>query len=414
PAGTAADLVIINSCTVTGRAAMQSRQAIRQARRDHPHARIVVTGCYAQTAPNDIGAIEGVDLIIGHADKLALAKHLVMLDDDGHASPKWVHQPIDQARRFAPLPAVSMETRTRAFLKIQDGCNTRCTYCIVPYARGRSRSMPVADVLMHLERLAIDGFREVVLTGIHLGAFGLDANPPTNLGTLLSRILACPSIERIRLSSIEPTEVDEHIIGLIANGHGRLCRHLHIPLQSGDDDLLRRMGRPYTRDLFARAIHLVHRHLPEAAIGMDVMAGFPGETEKAFQRTVALVRRLPVSYLHVFPYSPRPGTPAADLDKKVPERITKARCRVLRHLGREKHAAFLNAMIGKELKVLIESISDDENPSARGLSDNYVQVRLPSAGLKKNDLITVRVERIEKDGTAIAIKERLSQGGPSH
>lgn len=396
--GESPDAVIVNTCTVTSRAAMQSRQAIRQAVRRYPGAKIIVTGCYAQTAAEEIGTIEGVDLIVGHDDKMRIAGLAADPADPASRSP--VHLRSDPSGTFTALPAVDRRERTRAFLKIQDGCNTRCTYCIVPYARGRSRSMPVRDVQTHLRRLGADGIREVVLTGIHLGAYGLDLHPPADLAGLVADLTAAPPVDRMRLSSIEPTEVSPRLVEMMQDPRGVLCRHFHIPLQSGDDTILRRMGRPYRQEAFARTVTDIQRRIPDAAIGLDVMAGFPGETEEAFQNTYRLIEDLPVTYLHVFPFSPRKGTPAAAFKQKVPQRVAKERCRRLRALGEKKKAAFYRNMAGRTLTVLIETSANGKTECPAGLSDNYIAVTLPGARVRENTLVRVRVEGVAADGTA--------------
>ncbi len=398
----APDVVVINTCTVTGKAAMQSRQAIRQAHRKYPTAQIVVTGCYAQTAPDEIKAMEGIDRIIGHADKMRVAELLSEACDAPTIDA--VGPAMDASCPFAALPSVSREARTRAFLKIQDGCNTRCTYCIVPRARGPSRSMPVGDVGRHVRVLGSEGFLEVVLTGIHLGAYGADLRPPIRLAELLATLTEeHTGVARFRISSIEPTEVDEHIIDAINHSGGRLCRHLHIPLQSGDDTVLRRMGRPYSRERFAQTIATIQHRIPGVAVGVDVMAGFPGESDEAFENTYRLIEGLPITYLHVFPFSARKGTPAAGFKPRVPERITKERCRGLRRLGEEKRAAFHRAQVGQRLSVLIESEAEEKKSPARGLSDNYVPVAIPDATVKANSLVDVRVTEVSADGRVLGV-----------
>lgn len=396
-----ADLVIINTCTVTGRAAMQSRQTVRQMVRQNPNATIVVTGCYAQTAPDDITAIEGVDLIVGHDDKLRIAELVDVRQREKASPPLLIWQPINNACDFSSLPSVSREERTRAFLKIQDGCNTRCTYCIVPHARGKSRSMPVEDVHRHMAQLAAEGLHEVVLTGIHLGAYGADLQPKTSFTNLLREMVDKASVDRVRISSIEPTEIDDQLVELIRGAGGRICRHFHIPLQSGDNRILRRMGRPYSREQFARIVQGVVDAIPDVAIGVDVMAGFPGEDQDAFDNTYGLLETLPITYLHVFPYSPRPGTPAAGYKNKVPERVTKERCHRLRQLGLVKQVAFYRAMVGKTFDVLIETVPDQENTNARGWSDNYLQIEVPSTGICENTLVKVTVQEIVTTDSAV-------------
>jgi threonylcarbamoyladenosine tRNA methylthiotransferase MtaB len=402
PAGPGAlnDLVIINTCTVTGKAAMQSRQAIRKAVRNNPQAIIVVTGCYAQTAPDEIQGIDGVDYIVGHGDKL----RIVDIVRDSNSKPvatAVVRRDINRECQFDLYPSVAPDERTRAFLKIQDGCNAFCTYCIVPYARGRSRSMPVDDVRLHLDGLTEKGFREVVLTGIHLGAYGKDLRPRTTLAELAASVTHDRSLLRLRLSSIEPTEVDADLIGLMAAPQTSLCPHWHIPLQSGDDDILKRMGRPYTREAFSQTIADIHSAIAHAAIGADILVGFPGENEAAFNRTEALVERLPLAYLHVFPFSPRSGTPAADIKPRVRESIVKQRCKRLRQLGEEKKYRFYHANIGRVVEVLIESAG---SAYARGISENYLPVVIPGTGHVTNSLVRARIERVEGDLTVIARK----------
>jgi threonylcarbamoyladenosine tRNA methylthiotransferase MtaB len=393
------DLVVINTCTVTGKAAMQSRQAVRQAVRNNPDARIVVTGCYAQTAPEEIQRIAGVDYIIGHGDKFRIPEILAQAASQSTGPQSvLIHDNILQARCFDPLPSAASETRTRAFLKIQDGCNTFCSYCIVPYARGRSRSMPVEEVIMHLRKLTESKHREVVLTGIHLGAYGKDFEPPVSLNTLLRLIAQTKTPDRIRLSSIEPTEVDSEIIALMGDIHSPLCPHFHIPLQSGDDDILKRMGRPYNQEQFSQIIREIHGRLPYAAIGVDILVGFPGENDAAFNRTLALIDELPVSYLHVFPFSPRKGTPAAGFKARVPDGIVKARCKQLRQLGIEKKRRFYRDNIGREVDILTERT---EAEKASGLSDNYIPVVLAGYKLPENEVLKVRIEEVRRDMTVI-------------
>lgn len=405
----AVDLVVINTCTVTGKAAMQSRQAIRQAMRQHPGAKIVVTGCYAQTAPQEIQSIEGVSLIVGHADKLRIAD-ILSQNASTTPQPQLIHQTISQHHDFAAMPSVAPDGRTRAFLKIQDGCNAYCTYCIVPHARGRSRSMPIADVNTHLQKLGAVGHREVVLTGIHLGAFGKDLDPPRSLADLLDKITpACP-VDRLRLSSIEPTEINERILAHMAHNATPLCPHLHIPLQSGDDQILKRMGRPYSREMFRDAIQKVKSKLPQAAIGVDVLVGFPGESEAAFQQTFDLIEALPVTYLHVFPFSARKGTPAAGFNDKIPENIIKARCRRLRQLGENKKEAFYRTQVGQRVEVLVETVHDTATGQPKGHSTNYLPVVLADHQAAPNTIVSVHIERLDKQGHLIGSVVKSRQG----
>jgi threonylcarbamoyladenosine tRNA methylthiotransferase MtaB len=394
------DIVVINTCTVTGKAAMQSRQAIRRAIRRNPDATIVVTGCYAQTAPQEIQTIKGIDLIVGHAEKLRIAEfarfHLPEAE-----SPRLIRKSIHQAEHFDAMPSVSPRSRTRAFLKIQDGCDAFCTYCIVPHARGRSRSMPVSDVAQHIAKLTADGFQEVVLTGIHLGFYGQDLAPPTSLTALLSRLAHETKMPRVRISSIEPTEIEADLIHLAADPRSCVCPHFHVPLQSGDNDVLKRMGRPYTREMFAEAILTVRQVLPNAAIGVDIMAGFPGESDKAFERSFELIRTLPITYLHVFPFSARKGTPAEKFSGKIADSIVKARSRKLRDLGEKKKTEFFQSQIDRTVTALVETSRDPGTGFARGLSDNYIPVFIPDSELVENTLVDVRIVEARPDGCVI-------------
>ena len=401
PSEKQSDLIVINTCTVTGKAAMQSRQAIRQAVRNHPEARIVVTGCYAQTAPDEIKAIEGVEYIVGHSDKMAIARVIEEIKPDV-PGPAVVRKDIRQANCFDPMPSVAPDSRTRAYLKVQDGCNAFCTYCIVPHARGRSRSMPLEDVLDHLNTLTKAHFNEVVLTGVHLGAYGKDLHPKISLNELLARITQRNSAPRLRLSSIEPTEIESDLIASAADPANPVCPHFHIPLQSGDNTILKRMGRPYSREQFARTIENIRSAIPHAAIGVDVLVGFPGEDEYAFNQTFSLIASLDITYLHVFPFSPRKGTPAADFADQVPNAIVKERCRQLRALGVAKKTNFYRANIGRTVTVLIEKF-DDETGVAKGMSENYIPMVLPNAKINENDLVTARIHTVEDDLSVVGV-----------
>jgi threonylcarbamoyladenosine tRNA methylthiotransferase MtaB len=393
-----ADIVVINTCTVTSKAGMQSRQAIRKAVRAHPCARIVVTGCHAQTDAEQIQAIEGVDLVLANADKMRIAE---IMPSSATALPIAYKAATLNSCDFTSLASVAREERTRAFLKIQDGCNTRCTYCIVPDARGRSRSMPMAEAVAHMHSLAGERFREVVLTGIHLGVYGADLEPATSLIELLRKVTSPPIVERIRLSSIEATEVSEDLLQLFSEHRESLCPHFHIPLQSGDNTILRRMARPYTREHYSQIINRIRHLFPHAAIGADVMAGFPGESDAAFAQTRDLIAALPITYLHVFPFSPRKGTPAAGFKHKVPESIAKERCRELRQLGKAKHDAFLQAMIGCTLKVLIETSKDKASGYSKGLSGNYLPVAVNDQRCTENTFIDVHIAHVTPEGTLV-------------
>lgn len=398
--GGTVNLCVINTCTVTGKASMQARQAIRRAVREHPGARVVVTGCYAQTEPEAIRSIGGVGLVVGHSDKHRLAELIQGAAFEKEGDAPCVLRPMRRGEPFAGLP-VAFGGRTRPFLKIQDGCDAFCTYCIVPHARGPSRSMPPESVLDHLRRLGEAGFREVVLSGIHLGKYGADLSPGTSLATLLGRIDRAGPVDRIRISSVESHELDGGIIDLVA-ASDRFCNHFHIPLQSGDDEILRRMGRPYTARQVGALVHSLRRRLPHAAVGLDLLIGFPGETDDAFENTRLLVADLPVTYLHVFPFSPRPRTPAAAFSGRVPDAVVRERCRRMRELGDLKTAGFHRSCVGRTLSVLVETGECEgaervhRSTPSKGMSENYIPVRF-SGGGAENTIVDVVIEEIGRE-----------------
>jgi threonylcarbamoyladenosine tRNA methylthiotransferase MtaB len=404
PAGTEdpADLCIINTCTVTQKASMQSRQAIRQFIRSNPQAQIVVTGCYAQTEPDELKKIDGVNRIIGHGDKHNIPD-IVLSQEKGLPSPSLTWRNILHEHHFKHIPVTVFGNRTRPFLKIQDGCDTFCTYCIVPYARGRSRSMPLESVLKNFHCLKQAGFHEVVLTGVHLGAYGLDFSPQTTLTALLDHIRKSTAMDRVRLSSIEPHELTQDIIELIAKTE-IFCDHFHIPLQSGDDRILERMHRPYTSSFFRDLVVKIKDQVPDAAIGVDILIGFPGETEKAFENTYSLIEKLPVDYLHVFPFSPRPGTPADKYPQKVPQKTIKARCEKMRQIGNEKKRIFYETFMEKTVVVLIESKRDKATGLLKGITSNYIPVHVVGKDDLFNTLVQVKIEKIKKNSTVFGVR----------
>jgi threonylcarbamoyladenosine tRNA methylthiotransferase MtaB len=382
PFDQAADCYIINTCTVTGRTDYQSRQLIRRALRQNPAAAVLVTGCYAQRAPEEIARIPGVHIVAGNTEKARISE---LIGNLKAGAPRVLVGDIRKEEVISPLGATAFPEHTRAFLKIQDGCDASCTYCIVPSARGASRSLPPAEVLDRIADLARTGYREVVLTGIHLGAYGRDLTPPSQLTALVRSGVERRALERLRLSSIEPREVTAEMIALIGSSDV-ICRHLHIPLQSGDDGILAAMGRNYSAVFFDRLIRDIHAAVPGIAIGIDVMAGFPGETPEAFSNT------LPLAYLHVFPYSPRPGTPAAAMPGQVPEGEKKKRAEILRKTGRLKREAFAAGFIGTPLKVLIETRTDRASGLPVGFSDNYIPVAVRGPEAAANRIVRVMPE----------------------
>ena len=386
------DVHIINTCAVTAKAAMQSRQSVRQALRNSPNAAIVVTGCYAQIAPKEIAAIRGVRSIVGQCDKHRLPQ---ILEDavSRTAEPQVIWRPSDEGGAIAPFPAAVNGSRSRPILKIQDGCNAFCTYCIVPHTRGRSRSLAPRDVIEQVRRIDAAGFKEVVLSGIHIGMYGLDLSPATSLFELLLRLADMNLNLRIRLSSIEPRELTDDIIDLVAEAP-RFCHHFHIPLQSGDDGILKRMHRPYTAAFFREKILSIHHKIPDAGIGIDVMAGFPGEDERAFNNSLALLQSLPLTYLHVFPFSAREGTPASRFDQQGHPQTIKQRCKKLRDIADQKKNAFFQRQVGKTLDVLVEKGRDFSDDCYKGLSSNYARVRLQGEAWIQNTIIPVCISKV--------------------
>lgn len=388
--GGPADVNIVNTCIVTQRASYQSRQAIRKAIRENPSAITAATGCYAQAFPKELSGIEGLDLVAGNALKGHLHR---ILQDCRKGVPTCLSEGdfnVSLSEEILPL-----SERTRSFLKIQDGCDSFCSYCIVPYSRGPLRSLEPHKVTALLRSLSQEGYKEVVLTGIHLGKYGVDLSPATSLKDLLTLIGKERLPLRVRLSSIEPKEVVPELIRMAASEEW-LCRHFHIPLQSGDNDTLERMNRNYTSEEYARLVESIHTQIPLAAIGVDIMAGFPGEENKAHRNTYDLVKDLPVSYFHVFPFSPRQGTAAWDFKDRVDEREIKRRAEALRVLGQKKREHFYRSCIGKAFQVLAEGLDRSGMGMIKGLSDNYLPVLFPFSRGIKNEMVPVRIDKVEK------------------
>jgi len=377
PFGEEADITIINTCTVTQRADFQSRQMIRRAFRFNPRSLIIVTGCYAQVAPEEIARMEGVGYLLGNREKNKIPDLLPLMQNG--RNPRVQTADIREEAFFWDIPLHSFHRHTRAFLKIQDGCNGHCSYCIVPHARGRSRSLPPERLVEHLKVLKERGFKEVVLTGIHIGAYGLDLIPPSSLESLLRRLEIEETADRIRLSSIEPGDFSPDLISFLSQS-AKVCPHLHIPIQSGDDEILKMMNRDYDHSLLSDLIVELHRRIPKLAIGADVIVGFPGETEERFRHTHDLVESLSFSYLHVFPFSRRRGTPACKFPHKVDEGGIKKRAEMMRELGRQKRQAFYRQFLHQELSVLVEDRREKGTGRWKGFSRNYIPVLLSREG----------------------------------
>ncbi len=386
----AASLVVLNTCTVTTAADEDARQAIRRVHRENPQAKVLVTGCYAQRAPQEIAAIPGVTWVVGNSHKARIGE-LAGIAPAAPATLPFHGQilvgDICEQRELVIAPVQdSIHDRTRPNLKIQDGCNNRCSFCIIPSVRGRSRSA-AADAVVEQVGDVARRYREIVLSGINLGRWGRDLQGRPVLAGLLRRLLAETAVERLRLSSVEPMDWTDDLLELMAS-EPRIARHVHAPLQSGSDRILRRMHRRYGARHYANRIEAARRLMPEAAIGADVMVGFPGESDVDFNQTRRLVTSLPFTYLHVFTYSARPSTPAADWPEQVPAAAKRERNRILRELAAEKGAAFRRSLVGRELSVVT---LDQENPGGTiGLSDNYVKVLISDWRVPPNRIVTAR------------------------
>jgi len=395
---TRAEVVVLNTCTVTAAADSQAREAVRKIHRANPAARIIVTGCYAQRAPEELAAIEGIACVVGNSHQAELAGvvrgllaseagarpatgdfvPLLRLDLDAMSLARGPAKILtgdifaQTAVQVAPV-ALAEGDRTRPILKIQDGCNNRCSYCVIPFVRGRSRSLEPGAVIDEVRKLVAAGAKEIVLSGINLGAYGRDLSPRAELATVVRRILLETHLERLRFSSIEPQDVTEDFVALAASSP-RIAPHFHVPLQSGSDRILRAMHRWYRAEHYAERMRIIRRYLPDASIGADVIVGFPGETEAEFQTTVEFIERLPFTYLHVFSFSERPGTEAANLPDRVPHDAIRERARKLRALALEKATSFRTAQAGHTLHAL--TLARGGADWTEALTGNYLKVRV--------------------------------------
>jgi threonylcarbamoyladenosine tRNA methylthiotransferase MtaB len=404
-----ADITIINTCTVTHRADFQSRQMVRRAFRSNPNSLIIVTGCYPQVEPDAFIKMKEVRYLLGNGEKNQIPDLLPLMQKGEF--PRVQVGDIQKETLFSETPFHSFHRHTRAFLKIQDGCNVYCSYCIVPHARGRSRSLHPERVVENLKIFKEKGFKEVVLTGIHLGAYGLDLNPPFPLEKLIKQLEEEETPHRIRLSSIEPGDFSPELIFTLSQSN-KICPHLHIPIQSGDDEILKKMNRGYNHSFLSDLIQELHLRIPRLSIGADVIVGFPGETEEKFQHTYGLVESLPFSYLHVFPFSRRKGTPASQFPKGVDEEAIKKRAESMRELGKQKRQVFYRQFLNQELSVLVEDRKEKETGRWKGLSRNYIPVLITDKnGIKEhrdwvNHEWTVRVTDLTEKGVIGKVLEK--------
>ena len=386
----AADCYIINTCTVTDRADWEARQLVRRAKRANPRAKIIVTGCYAQVSPAEVARVPQVDYVVGlnRLDDLLSFVDLPHIGDEAAIA-------VSDVKRERGVPVLgtrALPGHTRAFLKVQEGCNYSCTYCIIPTARGLSRSVSPREVLEQVRALAHAGYREIVLTGIHLGGYGQDLIPKTDLTSLVEMIAASGVIARLRLSSLDPREVPERLLDVMA-GSEVICDHLHICAQSGDDWILKQMRRNYDTVYYRELLNKVRERFQDAALGSDIIVGFPGETDERFGSSLEYFTSLPLTYFHVFPYSERRGTVASSLPDHVPAAVKKIRARSMRELGAQKNREFCARHLGRIVTVLVEEKLDKATGLYRGFSRNYLPVTL--SGGPANQEVTVQLERME-------------------
>ena len=391
PSTNAADVYVINTCSVTSFGDKKSRQLIRRVQRLNQKAVIAVTGCYSQAAPDEVKAIEGVRVVLGTSDRANIVNYVEQaMEEDG------VIDKVDdimKAREFEDIPLYEMPARTRAFLKIQEGCTNFCSYCIIPYTRGPLRSRKLESIRSEAQKLLDHGFKEIVLTGIHLGAYGKDFKDGTSLYDAAKAVLELPGLRRLRLSSLESIELSPELLELIKT-NPKFSHHLHLPLQAGSDEVLKKMNRHYNRDEFTALIKNVKKSVPGVAISTDVIVGFPGETEEMFAESLEYIKTLGFARMHVFPYSPRTGTPAAKLPDQVSEPVKKDRVHRLQSLAQEMADDFHSQYLGTVQEVLFETNNDGITD---GLTDTYIRVYTDDE-VKTGELYKVRLEKLYKDG----------------
>ncbi len=388
-----ADAYVINTCTVTQKSDTSSRQAVKKSLKLNPDALVVFTGCYAQLNPEEAAALPGLDLVLGNADKLDIAKLLktkLRLWKKSEVT-EIVMSDIHKKRIFRTIPVKNFQGITKAFIKVQTGCDEKCSFCTVVRARGKSVSDNRGNILNNIQETIDSGFKEITLTGINLGTWGIDTGEA--FSSLVEDIIQLPGDFRVRLSSINPMEIDNDLIRLIAETE-KICSHLHIPLQSGDNNILKKMRRNYTREQYIEVVYRAINTIPNLGLGADVIVGFPGETDAAFENTRKLIEELPFSYLHVFSYSPRRGTEANDYKDDVPGNIKKKRNKILTQLIEEKGLEFRNKSLNTIATVLIENQRDKNSGKLKGHTDNYIPISLDGPDPLKNCLIPITLQNI--------------------
>ncbi len=383
-----ADVFVINSCTVTNRSDAKCRQSIRHAMKVNPHATVIIIGCYAQVATEAIARIPGVDYILGTYEKSRMFDYFQGIGKLSH--PEIAVTPVDQLQRI-DRHETGFFYQTRAFLKIQDGCDHRCTYCIVPFARGASRSVPVEEVVRQASQLVEKGYQEIVLTGVHIGQYGRDLNRHLSLPSLLYQLFQIQEIKRLRLTSLDPEDITDELLEVVSEEE-RFCRHFHIPLQSGSDAILASMRRRYTTMLFRKKVEKIITVFGPVGLGTDIIAGFPGETDDLFEETVRFVNELPFSYLHVFPFSVRKGTEAVHLPNQVNPQVRVERAVQLRRLGQGKKKQFMESWIGQVVHVLLES--RNRNGWLGGFSSEYLKVEVAYQDILRRRLVAVKIKEV--------------------
>lgn len=401
---TDADVAVLNTCTVTAAADADARAAIRRIHRQNPGCHILVTGCYAQRAPQEIASIRGVNWVIGNSHKHQIGD-FVPLHALAQAAPGDLQNPtvlvgnIFAHTDFLAAPvfeAIAASTRTRPNLKVQDGCDNRCSFCIIPSVRGHSRSLRTADVLREVEALVCAGYREMVISGINLGRWGRDLVPQQTLEGLLHSILEHSAIEKVRISSVEPMDWSSELIDLVTS-HPRIARHAHIPLQSGSDRVLRMMHRKYRPWHYAERVNAIRARSADAAVGADVMVGFPGETDELFEENRQFIASLPFTYLHIFTFSARPGTPAATMPKQVPPQVARERHGILRELITKKNRDFRQSFVGRKLNAITLSTPSEAENCTEALTDNFIKLRLDGSHAA-NQWVEAQVTALTHDG----------------
>ena len=395
-----ADIYVINTCTVTAKSDSSSRQAVKKSLAINDDAMIVFTGCYAQNNPEEAGQIPGLDVVLGNANKLEIAKVIKtqlgrLQQEDAFGLPLVHMSDITQKWDFKTIPVSDFHGKTKAFIKVQTGCEEACAFCTVVRARGRSISDSRENIISNVRSSLDAGFQEITLTGINLGTYGMDTDPPETFSSLVEDILDLEGEFRVRLSSINPMEIDDRLIELMAE-RDNLCRHFHIPLQSGDDTILARMRRNYNSGQYRNVVEKVVDQNPGLGLGADIIVGFPGETDAMFENTRRMIEDLPFTTLHVFSYSPRNGTEASGFANDVPKAVKKERNKILTDLGNQKARQFRNSLRGQTVPVLVENSRDPQTGLLRGHSDTYIPVAFEGSDEWMNRIVPVRVTEVSE------------------